>query len=64
MIGDAMHAIDLGVAARLCGNIMFEVMEAAGSGTIQAERAAVLAEKLKAHYTRKKDKHNISGKVT
>jgi len=64
VMADAMHTIDLGVAAHLCGNIMFEVMEAAGWGATQSARATVLADKLKSYYARTKEKHKISGKLT
>lgn len=64
VMADAMHTIDLGVASHLCGNVMCEVMETAGWGTTQAARAKVLGEKLKAYYTRTKEKHRISGKMS
>ena len=63
VLADAMHTIDLGVAAHLCGNVMFEVMESAGWGATQAARAKVLQDKLAAYYARTKEKHKISGKL-
>ena len=64
VIADAMHTIDLGVAAHLCGNVMHEVMETAGWGPTQADRAKVLSQELQAYYKRTREKHKLDGKLT
>jgi len=65
VLGDSMHTIDMGVSAHLCGNVMHEVMEAnRGWGSTKADRVATLGDKLKAYYSRTKEKHRIAGKLT
>jgi hypothetical protein len=64
VLGDAMHTLDLGVSSHLCGNIMFEIMETAGWGSTQEERAAKLNSHLKAYYKDTKERYKVDGRVT
>ena len=61
---DAMHGMDSGFTAELVGNIMFEVMETAGWGSTQKQRAAKLDEDLKKHYKTIKESVKIDGRIT
>ena len=61
---DAMHGIDEGFAADVCGNVMHEVMETAGWGSTQQKRAEKLDEELTNHYKSVKETVKIDGKVT
>ena len=61
---DAMHGMDEGFTAEVCGNVMYEVMETAGWGATKKERAAKLDEDLKKHYKRVKECVKIDGRIT
>ena len=47
---DAMHGMDEGFAADVCGNIMWEVMQTPGWGSTQQKRAETLDSELRKHY--------------
>jgi hypothetical protein len=61
---DAMHGMDEGFTADVCGNIMHEVMETAGWGSTQPKRAEQLDQELKKHYKEIKETVKIDGRIT
>ena len=53
---DAMHGMDEGFTADVCGNIMWEAMQTAGWGSTLSKRAETLDMELKQHYKNVKER--------
>ena len=61
---DAMHGMDEGFTADVVGNVMHEVMETAGWGPKQKERAAKVDGELKKHCKEVKETVKIDGRIS
>ena len=61
---DIMHAVDLGLAAHVVGNIFWELIARRTWGPNQAVNLEALKERLKQWYSVTKEKSHIRGKLT
>lgn len=64
VMGDVLHALDLGVTSHVVGNVMITVMRKGHWGANQTLQAAGLDEHLKTWYKGHKHVYKIEGKIT